>query len=69
MDNLKLEELNAINKLLMESLNNSGKIFLSHTKLNGTFVLRIVIGQTEVEQRHIEKAWNLIVNQSKKLSI
>lgn len=55
-----LEELNNANEELMQRLNKTGDIFLTHVKLNGVFSLRMVIGQTEVEKRHVEKAWSLI---------
>ena len=49
-----------LNKRLMDELNNGGKIFLTHTKLNGRFVLRICIGQTRTELEHVEQAWHWI---------
>jgi aromatic-L-amino-acid decarboxylase len=55
-------ELNAINERLLDLLNSSGKIYLSHTKLNGKYTLRMVIGQTYVTEEHVEKAWKLIQN-------
>ena len=54
------EKLNEINEELMHTLNDSGKLFLTHTKLNGKFALRLVAGQTNVEIHHVEEAWNLI---------
>lgn len=48
------------NRELMESLNRSGKLFLTHTLLDGRFTLRMVIGQTYTELRHVERAWSLI---------
>jgi aromatic-L-amino-acid/L-tryptophan decarboxylase len=54
------KELNKINELLLKKINNSGQIYLSHTKLNGKFVLRMVIGQTNVEQMHVDQAWKLV---------
>ena len=60
-----LDELNQLNEDLMHALNKSGEIFLTHVKLNGIFTLRMVIGQTEVEQNHVEKAWSLINSMSK----
>jgi aromatic-L-amino-acid decarboxylase len=53
-------ELNQINEKLLQALNNSGKIFLSHTKLNGKYTLRMVIGQTHVTTQHVDKAWQFI---------
>ncbi|UCD80607.1 MAG: aminotransferase class V-fold PLP-dependent enzyme, partial [Desulfobacterales bacterium] len=43
-----LDTLNRLNQQLMESLNDSGKLYLTHTKLNGIYTLRLVIGQTNV---------------------
>jgi aromatic-L-amino-acid decarboxylase len=45
---------------LLHRLNASGKLFLSHTKLNGKYALRFCVGQTRTERRHIEEAWNEI---------
>ncbi|KAA3635670.1 MAG: aspartate aminotransferase family protein, partial [Bacteroidetes bacterium] len=56
------EELNELNEQLKDRLNKSGKLFLSHTKIDGKYVLRFVIGQTYVEKRHIENALELILN-------
>lgn len=53
-------KLNVFNEHLLQSLNNSGKVYLSHTKLNGKYTLRMVIGQTYVTEEHVEKAWQLI---------
>ena len=49
-----------VNEKLMNQLNESGKIYLTHTKLDGRFVLRMAIGQTETEEEHVERAWDLI---------
>lgn len=51
---------NESNKMLMNALNQSGKIFLTHTVLNGTFWLRMSIGQTQTREEHVKKAWKLI---------
>ena len=52
------------NQQLMDALNNSGELFLTHTKLNGRFVLRLCIGQTNTEERHVRKAWAAIQTQA-----
>ncbi|GIK60146.1 MAG: aspartate aminotransferase family protein [Ignavibacteriaceae bacterium] len=54
------EELNNLNEKLFEKINFSGKIFLSHTKLNDKFVIRLTIGSIRHERRHIEEAWQII---------
>jgi aromatic-L-amino-acid decarboxylase len=57
---IKEEDLNKINETLNHKLNDSGKVYLSHTVINGIFTLRMVTGQTNVTMGHVEKAWNLI---------
>ncbi len=58
--NISEDELNQLNEKLLEKINESGKLFLSHTKLNGKFVIRLTIGSIRHEPRHIEDAWELI---------
>ncbi len=61
------EKLNEINSMLENNINGSGKIFLTHTKLNSSYALRFVTGQTNVEKKHIENAWQEIRRQSEML--
>lgn len=51
------EDLDAFNEKLMNDLNSSGIAYLSHTKLNGKFTLRLSVGSIRVEERHIKKVW------------
>lgn len=60
-------KLNKINEELMSRINKAGKIFLSHTKLDDVFTLRMVIGQTNVEERHVLDAWEFIVKCSEQV--
>ena len=59
--NCKPEIINDINKQLLDTINDTGEIFLSHTGIDDKFVIRFVCGQTNVEKRHIEKAWRIII--------
>jgi aromatic-L-amino-acid decarboxylase len=61
------ESLNTLNLELMERLNRTGRLYLTHTKLGGAVVLRLVIGQTNVEQRHVDAAWELITSTARLL--
>jgi len=54
------DELNILNEKLFEIINSSGKIFLSHTKLDDKFVFRLTIGSIRHESWHIEEAWKVI---------
>jgi len=53
-------KLNGFNETLNHRLNDSGKIYLTHTVINGIYTLRMVAGQTNVRIGHVEKAWELI---------
>jgi aromatic-L-amino-acid/L-tryptophan decarboxylase len=55
------------NQVLMERLNASGDLFLTHTKLDGKFTLRLCVGQTNTQARHVERAWQRIVEETAKL--
>jgi len=50
----------ALNQRMMDKLNASGAIYLTHTKLNGKFTLRLCVGQSQTTKRHVENAWRLI---------
>jgi aromatic-L-amino-acid/L-tryptophan decarboxylase len=50
----------AINQRILDTLNNSGQMCLSHTRLHDQLTLRLSIGQTNTERRHVERAWRLI---------
>ena len=48
------------NAAVMETVNRSGGVFLSHTKLNGRFAIRLSVGNIRTEARHVERAWELL---------
>jgi aromatic-L-amino-acid decarboxylase len=52
--------LDTMNSALMEELNKSGRMFITHTRLKGRFALRLVASQTSVTQQHVDAAWDLI---------
>jgi aromatic-L-amino-acid/L-tryptophan decarboxylase len=62
-EGLSLEKGNQINETWMNHVNATGEAFFSHTKLNGKYVIRWVIGQTDVTEKHIQKAWSLLLEQ------
>jgi aromatic-L-amino-acid decarboxylase len=61
------DELNRINETLNHKLNDSGKIYLTHTMLNGKYTLRMVTGQTNVTIDHVNRAWDLIRESARSL--
>ena len=50
----------ADNQSLLQRLNDSGRLFLSHTVIRGRFTLRFCVGQTYTEREHVAAAWDLI---------
>ncbi|WP_421877752.1 pyridoxal phosphate-dependent decarboxylase family protein [Marinoscillum sp.] len=58
-------ELNNLNKGILERINASGKAFLTHTKVDGKYAIRLVLGNSYLEQRHVEGIWELILNSIK----
>jgi aromatic-L-amino-acid decarboxylase len=61
--------LNRANELLLNMVNQSGKAYLSHTRLSGNYVLRMVVAQTKVELRHVDAAWKLIRQKAGQIAI
>ncbi len=55
------------NRRLLDQLNRSGKLYLTHAVLNGRFTLRLCVGQTWTEARHVEQAWQRIQQTAKDL--
>jgi aromatic-L-amino-acid decarboxylase len=55
------------NQLLMDRLNRSGDLFITHTKLDGKLTLRFCVGQTNTQARHVERAWQRIQQETGKL--
>ncbi len=54
------EDLNQLNEKLLNNINATGRLFLTHTKLNGKFVIRLVISGIRTEEKHVKEAWTLI---------
>ena len=50
----------AANQQILDTLNASGRIFLTHTRLDGKLTIRFSIGQTNTEERHVSQAWQSI---------
>ena len=56
------EEINDFNKRLMDKINEEGKAFLSHTKLNGKFTIRFVVSGLRTTEKHVSEVWQHIIN-------
>jgi aromatic-L-amino-acid decarboxylase len=54
------QALDERNAAIMDAVNRTGEVFLSHTRLAGTFTIRIAIGNLRTEDRHVARAWELL---------
>ncbi|HEX5589714.1 MAG TPA: pyridoxal-dependent decarboxylase [Candidatus Limnocylindrales bacterium] len=48
------------NARLMDAVNRTGEVFLSHTRLHGRFAIRVALGHIRAEERHVARAWDLL---------
>lgn len=64
----RLKGRDEANERLMQKLNSSGRLYLSHTKLNGKFTLRFCVGQTYTQQEHVINAWKEIQQRASELA-
>jgi aromatic-L-amino-acid decarboxylase len=54
------EVLNDMNARILATVNATGEVFLSHTKLDGRYVLRLAVGNIRTEEKHVRRAWELL---------
>ncbi len=57
---LPAPQRDAANMALMEQLNDSGELFLTHTRIDGRVALRLAVGGTFTRAHHVEQAWQAI---------
>ncbi len=54
------DEIARVNAAIMERVNAGGLAYLSHTKLNGRYTLRLAIGNIRTDRAHVEIAWSAL---------
>ncbi len=62
------DEMARLNSELMERVNASGKVCLTHTTLKGVYTLRMAIGQRTTAEKHVRQAWDLISKHADELA-
>jgi len=55
-----------VNQTLMDRLNRSGDLYLTHARLNDRLTLRLCVGQANTTARHVERAWQRIREEAEK---
>jgi len=61
------DKLNELNEKLLNVINSTGKLLISHTKVGGKYIIRICISGLRTEERHVKQAWILIRKESERL--
>ena len=59
--------IDSANEQLLDSINRSGEVFLSHTRLDSKFVIRLAVGNLHTSEVHIQRAWDLMRHLAKTL--
>lgn len=57
---IRPEDQDRMNHAIMDRVNGSGEVFLSHTVLNGRVCLRIALGNLRTDWAHVERCWKLL---------
>jgi aromatic-L-amino-acid decarboxylase len=58
------EALDELNERLLDRVNGSGEVFLSHTRLENRYVLRLAVGHIRTTEVHLARAWELLRQES-----
>ena len=61
------EQLNSFNEKLLWNINSTGKVFLTHTKLNDKFIIRLVISGIRTTETDVREVWSLLKMKMEKL--
>jgi aromatic-L-amino-acid/L-tryptophan decarboxylase len=55
------------NRSLLERVNASGEVFLSHAVLEGRYVLRLAVGQMNTSIEDVQLAWSVLRREAARL--
>lgn len=59
-DTFSEDRLDDLNQKILQRINDTGKMYISHTKLNGRYTLRFVCGQTNLNEDNVRRALDII---------
>ena len=59
-DGSTLDRVNELNRRLLESINSSGWLYVTHAVIGGIYVIRFAVGATLTEERHVRSAWKVV---------
>ncbi len=61
--------LDALNEALLDAVNATGRVYLSHTKLRGRYALRLAVGNIRTTEAHVREAWALLQVHARQLQV
>jgi len=61
--------IDVLNEAIMHGVNATGKVLLSHTRLNDKLTLRLSIGNIRTTEKHVRQAWELLNEQLVRLTL
>jgi aromatic-L-amino-acid/L-tryptophan decarboxylase len=59
--------LDALNEALMHAVNATGEVFISHTKIDGKYAIRLAIGNLRTQRGDVEHAWRILKREAVRL--
>ncbi len=65
-ENISEDLLDSLNERIFEAINDSGEIYLTQTRINGKYAIRLVSGSPWTTRQHIDKAWQIIKDMARK---
>jgi aromatic-L-amino-acid decarboxylase len=54
------KRIDAVNEALLQRVNASGEVFLSHTRVRGRYAIRLAVGNLRTTEAHVRRAWELV---------
>jgi aromatic-L-amino-acid decarboxylase len=54
------DNVDALNERVLDAVNSTGEIFISHTRLDGRYALRLAVGNLHTTEAHVAHAWALL---------
>jgi aromatic-L-amino-acid decarboxylase len=63
----RLDASDEANESLVQRVNGSGELFLSHTKLRGRYVLRLAIGNAWTTEADVRRAWEVLQREAREV--
>jgi aromatic-L-amino-acid decarboxylase len=60
-------EVDRVNERLLDAVNRTGEVFLSHTRLDDRFVIRLAVGNIRTTEQHVARAWQLLREHARRL--